>query len=285
MTESTEIIKVEMFNEIPVRVIEREEKVIPLVDIAHGTGYDPYELVRLHKRNLELLEEDTQTVMMTTGNQVAPIPHVCLTRDGIIGIMNKMDVLRIKDPVKKARILSFQRWAKKVLAHAIAEQNGDLVANQDKDPWSGKPNVKKVEWGKNPKEHIELAMIIADALNVPKGLAMATALSVAGNEAGIDLSGYMKLLPPAEGDVDYLTATELGRILGRTAKEVHYYLTRNGVIFQAEGKWLLTEKGRAWGANFPFSRNGHSDYYLKYKRSILTDLKMVENNPTRIRET
>lgn len=91
----TELTTTEMFHEIPVRIVHGEKgPMIPLVDIAYGIGYDRISLHRLYKRNSELFENYHGVVVMTAG--ATEQEHLCFTRDGVIGILMKLDYRRIK---------------------------------------------------------------------------------------------------------------------------------------------------------------------------------------------
>jgi hypothetical protein len=89
------IVRNEQFHEIPVRVIKiGKEEVIPLIDIAQGIGYKTQVLFRLYQRNSEFIGNKVYHIPMTSGNQVAPTPHFCLNRDGIIKTLARLDYHR-----------------------------------------------------------------------------------------------------------------------------------------------------------------------------------------------
>jgi len=88
---------------------------IPLVDVADGIEYSQQGITQLYERNIELLKDDSQDNVMITGDQVAPTSHVNLTRDGVIGLLMQTNYQRMKNPDKREKILSFQKWAKNTL--------------------------------------------------------------------------------------------------------------------------------------------------------------------------
>jgi hypothetical protein len=89
------IVRNEQFHEIPVRVIKTEgEEIIPLIDIARGIGYEVQGLVRIYQRNSEFIGNKLYCLSMTSGDQVAPTPHFCLNRDGIIKTLARLDYHR-----------------------------------------------------------------------------------------------------------------------------------------------------------------------------------------------
>ncbi|MBN1166286.1 MAG: hypothetical protein JXA44_04055 [Methanospirillaceae archaeon] len=114
------LIFTETFCEIPVRFVQGDHgPMIPLIDIATGIDYSRQAMRQLYERNFDLLKDDAQDIVMLSWGQIAPIPHICLNRDGVIGILMKLDYQRIKDPERRERIISFQKWAKHTLGKAL----------------------------------------------------------------------------------------------------------------------------------------------------------------------
>lgn len=120
-----DLIRTEQFHEIPVRIVRRgRETLIPITDIADGIGYDRSTLGQLLKRNDELFLEYQGVVITTTpcgpdGRGGGPQETVCLNRDGIIALMMILNLSRIKDSEKRAKILQFRKWAIETLGKII----------------------------------------------------------------------------------------------------------------------------------------------------------------------
>ncbi|MGG3871679.1 antA/AntB antirepressor family protein [Brevibacillus laterosporus] len=138
------------------------------------------------------------------------------------------------------------------------------------------------------EEKVNIHFSIADRLEkvsgVKKGIAIACALQSIEKETGIDTRGYVKLLPAAEHEVGRMTATELGmQVGGKRAVEINKRLFELGLQYQREfvrlskktGKektekeWRLTEEGEKYAEEFPYNRNGHSGYQIKWSKSVL----------------
>lgn len=67
-------------------------------------------------------------------------------------------------------------------------------------------------------------------------------------------------------------AKALGIVNGKGTPDpaaVNRKLTELGLQHRVNGQWTLTEKGRAYGENKPFTRNGHSGYVINWHESVL----------------
>jgi hypothetical protein len=122
---STDLVSTELFQETPVRIIQNEkEKLIPLMDVANAAGIDRESLRQLLNRNLEILGQYTCSVITLDQNNGQGRETTCLTRDGVSGLLVKINYTRIKDPVKKGRVIAFQKWAVETLGNAMDIRNG-----------------------------------------------------------------------------------------------------------------------------------------------------------------
>jgi hypothetical protein len=273
MTEA--LITTEPFMGLEIRIVHDnpDRPAIPLHDIARATGYDPDNLNRLFKRNRELLNENARNVKFASGDQVAPVSNICLDREGVMGILMKLDYVRIKDQERKDKILAFQRWAKTTLSEMqiqskIVKDHGD-------------------EWSSIAIEHLKFAGFLSHHPNVDPGLSLAIGIREAEKATGRDLSPYKKLIPPAgESFGDYVTVTQIAMSIDMRAHEVNRYLERMGFQYRdGSGEYFLTQKGCEYGRVFPLAASsGHTGYFLKWRRSIITASRMRENRPCRIRE-
>lgn len=120
---------------------------------------------------------------------------------------------------------------------------------------------------------------IAEVFGVKKGMATAAAMKMVGEAYGIDTEPLRNLLP-AEATPGLLTPTGIAKALGIVTKkgtadpaEVNRKLTELGLQHRVNGQWTLTEKGRAYGENKPFTRNGHSGYVINWHESVLEVMK------------
>ena len=263
----TEVIKIESFQGIPVRVIQKDDHgMIPLCDIAAGIGYDNKNLVALYHRNSDLLEEYSQDIIIMTGNQVAPTPHLCLNRDGVIGILMKLDYIRIKNPEKKQRVLSFQKWAVETLSKIV---KGETIPIPRDDA------VEAII-----RSHLDIADAMVQYAHVDRGIMTTVALAKVENETGVDLSWLKGLVrkdrqqPPG-----YLNAGQVGEELGGlSAHSVNKVLAQLGYQYWIGGRWQPTQIGMNYGENVPYTvinRNGssHSDYQLRWSPEMVRKIR------------
>lgn len=120
---------------------------------------------------------------------------------------------------------------------------------------------------------------IAEVFGVKKGMATAAAMQMVGKAYGIDTEPLRNLLP-AEATPGLLTPTAIAKALGivnskgtANPAEVNRQLTALGLQHRVNGQWTLTDKGKAYGENKPFTRNGHSGYVINWHESVLEVLK------------
>lgn len=124
------------------------------------------------------------------------------------------------------------------------------------------------------KQHFNIAETILNATGIKPELAYAVAISEAERETGYSYDEYKKLLPSAKHDVASFNPTKLGeRLGGITANQVNLMLERLGLQEKKNGVWRLTEKGKNFGEEKPFSRHGHSDYRIVWHEKVLEVLK------------
>jgi prophage antirepressor-like protein len=154
----------------------------------------------------------------------------------------------------KPKALPFQEW----LA-------GEVVPSIRKTGKYETPKAKQ----KSPRlasvisAHKSLAQLSIDIGGVRPGIAAACALGMIELDTGIDTEPYRRLLPGITETVEALNATALGRLVGKTAKETNRLLADMGLQERNErGEWSLTEKGKEYGAAYPFAKNGHSSHQI-----------------------
>lgn len=271
----SDLITTETFHEIPVRIVQGETgPVIPLVDIAHGIGYDPYALIRIYERNSETLQKYTQTVMMTTGDQVAPIEHVCFSRDGVLAILMKLDTARIKKEDKKRKVISFQDWAVETLGKVM---DGKPTGNHTLLP--------------PLSDALKEELARADAMTivgVDRGLAASVCMAKLEDEYHTDLTYLRGLVTRADDrDIAYLTATAIGKKLNLSAQAINDILESAGYqkhsqrIKKTGSKvkiWNLTDKGHRFGEVHLGRYGGHETYIIMWRDSIIPELENVLYN-------
>jgi len=266
------LITTETFYEIPVRIVQGDiGPMIPLVDIADGIGYAKQNILSLFERNSELLKEDSQDIIMITGDQVAPTPHTCLTRDGVIGLLMKTDYQRIKDPAKREKILSFQKWAKETLGKVM---DGSLQASRSLLP--------------PLSDALKEELARADAMTiigVDRGLAASACMSKLEDQYGEKLD-YLRALVPRSSDetIAYLTATAIGKEFSLSPQSVNKILEKEGYQFHTvrmkkTGKttnvWNLTDKGKEFGEIHIERHGGKEIYTILWRCSIIGEMQRI----------
>ena len=259
------IILLEKFQDKHVRFVRQSPKevMVPLNDIADALEYDRSVLHRLFKRNEMVLGRFSSMTIMVT--EAGARETLCLTRDGLNGLLMKLDFNRIRDEVKRQSIVGFQVWAIETLSHILDAD----IPQQEFRPWADYVG-----------EHLRCAKYLSETTGIKPGIAFSAAIVQAQTETGRDLSGYQKLLPPAEHETAHMTASDIGKQIGLSAVKVNKMLESVGLIYQHQDQkgrkyWRITEKGKPHGEEFPFVRNGHSGYQVKWNDSIIDELRGI----------
>lgn len=128
------------------------------------------------------------------------------------------------------------------------------------------------------KQHFNIAGTIIQATGIKPGLAYSVAISEAEKETGYKYEEYKKLLPSAEHDVASYNPTQIGELLGNVkAQEVNKRLEQLGLQEKKNKNWRMTEQGKQFGEEKPYSRNGHTDYRILWNEKVLEKLGGKEN--------
>lgn len=260
-----ELITTENFHNIPVRIITRDiGRLIPLNDIADGINYDRSGLHKIVKRNKQFWEFTCMVVTSMTGQRRE---QLCLTRDGIIGLLMRLDIEKIKDPAKRERVIEFQRWAMKTLGQVMDGQA---------------PADTSHEIAALLEEHLRIAKALTEYAGVKQGIASAVAIATVEDRTGIDLSWCRNLLPAAREETGRYIPTEIGLKLGITPRQVNLLL--EGLRYQTRlsGEWRLSGAGRFYGEEYPFAKNGHTGYQIKWNQAIIDKLSDVLHQNKRL---
>jgi hypothetical protein len=100
------------------------EAVTPVADIAKAIGYESQDLAKIVRRDpiLKLCEVCvTHRVDSPKGGQFVR-NLICLKKDGVVGLLVKINSGRIKDVEKRAKVQAFQAWALTTLRQAMDER-------------------------------------------------------------------------------------------------------------------------------------------------------------------
>lgn len=115
-----------------------------------------------------------------------------------------------------------------------------------------------------------LSEILQNTFAVQRGIALSQAIDIVGNNYKLNFNSLKQLLPPAEHETGYLNPTQIGaRLGGLPAKVVNKMLADAGLQYRDGKDWRLTDAGKAYGEEMPYTRNGHSGYQIRWNASIV----------------
>ena len=115
-----------------------------------------------------------------------------------------------------------------------------------------------------------LSTILENTFAVKRGIALSQAIDLVGNNCNLNFNSLKQLLPPAEHETGYLNPTQIGsRLGGLSAKVVNKMLAEAGLQYRDGKDWRLTDAGKAYGEEMPYTRNGHSGYQILWNESVL----------------
>lgn len=117
---------------------------------------------------------------------------------------------------------------------------------------------------------------VAKVPGVKVGIAMAATLTCIHENTGLTIETLRRALPAANEPICSLNATQLGKLVGLSAKTTNLRLANLGLQVRNErDEWELTESGEAWAEAMPYSRNGHSGYQILWNPSVAQELREV----------
>ena len=130
------------------------------------------------------------------------------------------------------------------------------------------------------QDRVSSLLLIGDAVakvpGVKAGIAMAATLTCIQENTGLVIETLRRALPAANEPTCSHNATQLGKLVGSSAKATNQRLAALGLQFRNErDEWELTDAGKAWAEAMPFSRNGHSGYQILWNPAVVDQLKEV----------
>jgi prophage antirepressor-like protein len=200
---------------------------------------------------------------------------ICLT-DTLGGVQ---EMITVNEPGLYTLIFSSRKKAAKTFKRWITHEVIPSIRKTGRYE-TGMPQSEFHPWADFVSEHLRVAKAIADTTGVKPGIAFAAAINQAQLETGRDLTAYQKLLPPADHETGYLTSTDIGKRIGISAVKANKTLAVMGLIARQEDEkqrkhWRITDTGKQYGEEFPFVRNGHSGYQIRWNEEILRMLPEV----------
>ena len=130
------------------------------------------------------------------------------------------------------------------------------------------------------QDRVSSLLLIGDAVakvpGVKAGIAMAATLTCIQENTGLVIETLRRALPAANEPTCSHNATQLGKLVGSSAKSINQRLALLGFQVRNErDEWELTDAGKAWAEAMPFSRNGHSGYQILWNPAVVEQLKEV----------
>jgi prophage antirepressor-like protein len=168
---------------------------------------------------------------------------------------------------RKAEAKRFKRWVTHEVLPAIRKTGSYAVSAMAALPAPTQDRVTSL-------------LLIGDAVakvpGVKVGIAMAATLTCIHENTGLAIETLRRALPAANEPICSLNATQLGKLVGLSAKTTNLRLANLGLQVRNErDEWELTEPGEAWAEAMPYSRNGHSGYQILWNPSVAQELREV----------
>ncbi len=168
---------------------------------------------------------------------------------------------------RKAEAKRFKRWVTHEVLPAIRKTGSYAVSAMSALPAPTQDRVTSL-------------LLIGDAVakvpGVKVGIAMAATLTCIHENTGLAIETLRRALPAANEPICSLNATQLGKLIGLSAKTTNLRLANLGLQVRNErDEWELTEPGEAWAEALPYSRNGHSGYQILWNPSVAQELREV----------
>ena len=113
----------------------------------------------------------------------------------------------------------------------------------------------------------DTAEILVSLFKLKDGMAKATAIDVVEEVYNFNLSPIKKLIP-AEPNPSTLNPTQIGKRIGKSAKQVNQWLATHGYQIKSGDTWALTDKGMDYGEVRPYKNHGHSGYQIVWSEKI-----------------
>lgn len=127
------------------------------------------------------------------------------------------------------------------------------------------------------KQHMNIAKTIIETTGVKDGIAYAVAIDEAEKDTGYSYDAYKKLLPSATHEIGTMNASMLAKKMNMKAQEVNKLLQKFGYQEKRDNNWRLTEKGKEFAEEMPYTNHGHSGYQIKWNENILKEIKNMDD--------
>lgn len=250
---STELIPFD-FEGRPVRVVTgtQGEPWFVAADVAQSLEY---RMASDMTRSLDADEKGTQIVRTPSGDQ----EMLVINESGLYSA-----ILKSRKPEAKR----FKRWVTSEVLPAIRKTGA--YAGRAASPTLPAPTQDRVS------SLLLIGEAVAKVPGVKPGIAMAATLTCIHENTGLSVETLRRALPAANEPTCSLNATQLGKLIGITARATNQRLAARGLQLRNDrDEWELTEVGEAWAEAMPYSRNGHSGYQILWNPAVAELLKEV----------
>jgi len=168
---------------------------------------------------------------------------------------------------RKAEAKRFKRWVTHEVLPAIRKTGSYAVPAIAALPAPTQDRVTSL---------LLIGEAVAKVPGVKAGIAMAATLTCIHENTGLAIETLRRALPAANEPICSLNATQLGKLVGLSAKTTNLRLANLGLQVRNErDEWELTEVGEAWAEAMPYSRNGHSGYQILWNPTVAQEMREV----------
>ena len=168
---------------------------------------------------------------------------------------------------RKAEAKRFKRWVTHEVLPAIRKTGSYAVPAIAALPAPTQDRVTSL---------LLIGEAVAKVPGVKAGIAMAATLTCIHENTGLAIETLRRALPAANEPICSLNATQLGKLVGLSAKTTNLRLANLGLQVRNErDEWELTEIGKAWAETMPYSRNGHSGYQILWNPAVAQEMREV----------
>ena len=168
---------------------------------------------------------------------------------------------------RKAEAKRFKRWVTHEVLPAIRKTGSYAVPAMAALPAPTQDRVTSL---------LLIGEAVAKVPGVKAGIAMAATLTCIHENTGLTIETLRRALPAANEPICSLNATQLGKLVGLSAKTTNLRLANLGLQVRNErDEWELTEIGEAWAEAMPYSRNGHSGYQILWNPTVAQEMREV----------
>lgn len=168
---------------------------------------------------------------------------------------------------RKAEAKRFKRWVTHEVLPAIRKTGSYAVPAIAALPAPTQDRVTSL---------LLIGEAVAKVPGVKAGIAMAATLTCIHENTGLAIETLRRALPAANEPICSLNATQLGKLVGLSAKTTNLRLANLGLQVRNErDEWELTEIGEAWAEAMPYSRNGHSGYQILWNPTVAQEKREV----------